>query len=123
MLCFILLIIIFFFKFQKSFHLEFDALNKLVENSNIEAACLITRNFSEKMSTYNAVKKFCSSSQFITIDLNDYEEDVHNGYGDIIELLRNNIWSSVHISHLNCKKNASSKYIINKWNTILLTTT
>lgn len=92
--------------FQEHFLTELNSLVEFVNDNNIEVALLITRNLIEDSSEkfYDELTKKCQLSFFI-IDLNSKndEDDKVLGYAEVLEVFKNNTWSTVKISSRNHK--------------------
>lgn len=80
-----------------TFNTKIDFLNKFVKTNNIGFPCILTRNISKKESM-DTLRQKCASSKFAVCDLNsedDYDDGADKGYGEVIEMLKNNVWSNV----------------------------
>ncbi|XP_061400453.1 uncharacterized protein K02A2.6-like, partial [Musca vetustissima] len=82
---------------EVSFASKIDDLDKFVKKNNIGFSCLLTKNFSQTGAN-SLVRTKCALSHFAIIDLYDDEnsgDGAYNGYNEVIEMLKNNIWSNV----------------------------
>ncbi|KAM7356423.1 uncharacterized protein ACRADG_002162 isoform 2-T8 [Cochliomyia hominivorax] len=81
---------------------ELNSLISFVKENNIDLSTLITRNLNEKYGlSYESLKnKF--SNEVNIIDLNpNQDNDEPYGYEEVLEILKNNIWSSISVSNRN----------------------
>uniref|UniRef100_A0A1A9VMX3 Uncharacterized protein n=1 Tax=Glossina austeni TaxID=7395 RepID=A0A1A9VMX3_GLOAU len=89
---------------DRSFLSKVDALCNFVKCNKIQVAALITRNISEDDRhgiTYGELKKLCKFC-FDIVDLNDQNDLELDGcgeYTEVLDLLKNYIWSNVKHSH------------------------
>ncbi|XP_036325950.1 uncharacterized protein LOC118738984 [Rhagoletis pomonella] len=85
---------------NKSFKQKLPDLCKLVTNNDIELGLLLTSKLFDDAKqglTYESVKE-CYKFQFDVIELsNDEAAEEAGGYEEIVEALKNNIWSNVKV--------------------------
>ncbi|XP_046807292.1 uncharacterized protein LOC124419980 isoform X3 [Lucilia cuprina] len=83
---------------------ELASLLEFVKDNNIGVSALITRNLSENNSqelTFDEIRDICKLDINI-IDLNaKMDNEEADGYAEVIELLKNHLWSNVHIPNHN----------------------
>uniref|UniRef100_A0A1I8PWU5 Uncharacterized protein n=1 Tax=Stomoxys calcitrans TaxID=35570 RepID=A0A1I8PWU5_STOCA len=89
---------------EESFCADVAPLNKFMADNNIDTSCFITNNVSENLLIYNLTKQFKLS----VIDLNDQWDDEHCGYQEVLQILRNKVWSSVDLSDIRCEKETNN---------------
>ncbi|XP_046807293.1 uncharacterized protein LOC124419980 isoform X4 [Lucilia cuprina] len=100
--------VIFYFDSNDSHFLsELASLLEFVKDNNIGVSALITRNLSENNSqelTFDEIRDICKLDINI-IDLNaKMDNEEADGYAEVIELLKNHLWSNVHIPNHNSNK-------------------
>lgn len=88
---------------------ELEALADFIRSNNIGVATLITHNLNdnnEEELSYDVIKNICKHDINI-VDLNaKFDNEEPDGYAEVLDMLKNNVWSSVHISN----SNSNSKY-------------
>ncbi|XP_059220149.1 uncharacterized protein LOC106092072 [Stomoxys calcitrans] len=89
---------------NESFCADVAPLNKFMADNNIDTSCFITNNVSENLLIYNLTKQFKLS----IIDLNEQWDDEHCGYQEVLQILRNKVWSSVDLSDIRCEKETNN---------------
>ncbi|XP_073837757.1 alpha- and gamma-adaptin-binding protein p34 [Musca autumnalis] len=90
--------IIYFDSVSESLSSKMDTLTKFVNINKVGLTCLLTRKSSQNAVEDKLIRKMCASSHFAIIDLNDQDDCEgydDQGYGEVVELLKNNIWSNV----------------------------
>uniref|UniRef100_A0A1A9W4L3 Uncharacterized protein n=1 Tax=Glossina brevipalpis TaxID=37001 RepID=A0A1A9W4L3_9MUSC len=102
---------------DRSFLTKVDSLCSFVKCNKIQVAALITRNISDddlNGITYGELKKRCKLC-FDVVDLSDQNDLDLNGcgeYTELLDLLKNCVWSNVkHSQHINDTSNESSSDI------------
>ncbi|XP_004523014.1 uncharacterized protein LOC101451804 [Ceratitis capitata] len=95
------MLIVYFDANNKSFKQQLPELCDLVANNDISLGVLLTSKLFDDVNqglTYGGIKESCKF-QFDVIELHNDEEDngEPTGYKEVIEVLKNNIWSNVKV--------------------------
>lgn len=96
-----------------------DFLHKFIALNNIEASYLISKNICEYGIVYDELKRMYKT-QFAIIDLKDPVADGNlDEYSEVVELLRNNVWSNVNVGKFKQDIFENRKFRFNKFTVIL----